>query len=99
VLSRTPPGPPLPLCWHPFYSFRAVHTPTLPLSTPEAIQDLRYAVIQQGFCYLDLRGQEIQHTLEDVNDCVAMAKEFYALPTEEKLKYDIDELSPHKING
>lgn len=37
--------------------------------------------------------------LKDVDLCVSFAKELHDLPMEERLKYDIDELGPHKLNG
>lgn len=66
---------------------------------PQAMKELEDAATLQGFFYLDLRGSETSRTLRDVEECVETAREFYAMPFEEKLGYDIDKLGMHKLNG
>ncbi|KAF6226104.1 hypothetical protein HO133_008969 [Letharia lupina] len=66
---------------------------------PQAMKELEDAATLQGFFYLDLRGSETSRTLRDVDECVETAGEFYAMPFEEKLGYDIDKLGMHKLNG
>ena len=66
---------------------------------PQAMKELEDAVTLQGFFYLDLRGSQTRRTLRYVDELVETAREFYALPPEAKLEYDIDKLGMHKLNG
>lgn len=66
---------------------------------PQAMKELEDAATLQGFFYLDLQGSQTRRTLRDVSECVEKVCEFYELPLEKKLEYDIDKLGMHKLNG
>jgi len=59
---------------------------------------LKKAVREDGFFYLSLQGYS-NPVLEDVDACYQLAKDVFDLPLEEKMKYDIDNIGPHKLNG
>lgn len=61
-------------------------------------ESLFLAAKNDGFFYLDFRDHdpEIPKVIDSIYD---LAKEFYGLPLEEKLPYDVDKLSKIKING
>lgn len=61
-------------------------------------ESLFLAAKNDGFFYLDFRDHDPK--IRDVIDSIyALAKEFYDLPLEERLPYDVDKLSKIKING
>ena len=64
-----------------------------------AMKELKDAATLQGFFYLDLQGSQSYRILRDVDDFIENARKFYNMPLEDKLKYDIDKLGMHKLDG
>lgn len=56
------------------------------------------ACCDDGFFYLDMAGTavDIEAAVEDI---YKLEQELFSLPESELLKYDIDKLSPTKLNG
>ena len=52
----------------------------------------------QGFFYLDLQDVE-PAVLEAIEQIYQLDEDLYNLPDEEKLRFDVDKLSPLKLNG
>lgn len=62
---------------------------------------IHQACQRDGFCYLDLStpGHEPNPITQGVQSAFKIAKEFFDLEDEEKLKFDIDAIGPWKLNG
>ena len=56
------------------------------------------ACCQYGVFYLDMSGTE-PGILNAIDDIFALEKGIFDLPEEELMQYDIDVLSPRKLNG
>lgn len=56
------------------------------------------ACCEDGFFYLDMEGTapNIQEAVEDI---FTLEGQLFALPEHEKNRFDIDQLSPRKLNG
>lgn len=52
----------------------------------------------QGFFYLDLQDVD-PAILESIEQVYQLDEDLYNLPDEEKLRFDVDKLSPLKLNG
>ena len=65
----------------------------------DAIADLYSAGVEGGFFYLDVRSLEIEMILDEVNKLYGVAEDFFQLPLEEKMTFDLDKIGPHKIDG
>jgi isopenicillin N synthase-like dioxygenase len=61
-----------------------------------SIDLLLNSFLLQGFCYLDLQGHSV---IEDVQAAFQIGTEFFSMPQEDKLEYDIDRSGDHKLNG
>jgi non-haem dioxygenase in morphine synthesis N-terminal len=57
------------------------------------------ACLSSGFFYLDLRNVKEGHVAGTIEGMLALDKELYDLDDDEKMAYDIDKLSPLKLNG
>lgn len=67
----------------------------------DELTSLRKACEQEGFWYLDLRGENREpiQAVKDVPVVLKVLDEFFQLEREEKMKYDVDEIGPWKLNG
>ena len=56
------------------------------------------ACCEDGLFYLDMEGTvpNIQKAVEDI---FTLERQLFALPEHEKIRFDIDQLSPRKLNG
>ena len=56
------------------------------------------ACCDDGFFYLDMQGtaENIDAAVEDI---YRLEKQLFTMPEEELIQYDIDKLSPKKLNG
>jgi non-haem dioxygenase in morphine synthesis N-terminal len=57
------------------------------------------ACLNSGFFYLDLRHVKEGDVAGTIEGMLALNEELYDLDDEEKMAYDIDKLSPLKLNG
>ena len=57
------------------------------------------AAKEDGIFYLDLQDPHFRRLLETVDDVFGLSKGLFNLSEEEKMKYDIDELSRLKLYG
>lgn len=57
------------------------------------------AVKKDGLFYLNLQDPHFVGILDAANDVFTLSRELFRLKEEEKMQYDIDELSELKLNG
>jgi hypothetical protein len=80
-------------------SLKVITFSSLLNSETRAIADLHKAGVENGFFYLDLRNPQTQTLLDEVERLYGVAESIFRLPLEEKLKYDLDQIGPAKIDG
>jgi len=56
------------------------------------------ACCKDGFFYLDMSGTE-SNIQTAINDMYELEQQLFDLPERELMQYDIDKLSPKKLNG
>ena len=64
-----------------------------------AMKDLEDAATLHGVFYLDFKGSQIPRIFRDGDDCLEAVGNFFSLPLEKKLEYDIDRIGTHRLNG
>jgi isopenicillin N synthase-like dioxygenase len=60
---------------------------------------LHAAACRNGFFYLDLHETGTSSVLQDVQATYSSVGKFFALDSEDKIQFDIDEIGPYKLNG
>jgi hypothetical protein len=57
-----------------------------------------FTCCKDGLFYLDMSGTE-PHIGESIEDIYTLEEDLFSLPDSELMQYDIDKLSPKKLNG
>lgn len=76
---------------------RTISYSQLMMADTVAMKDLEDTATLHGAFYLDFRG--MSQVFGDVDDCLEAVGNFFSLPLEQKLEYDIDRIGTHRLNG
>ena len=78
---------------------RTISYSQLMVADTVAMKDLEDAATLQGVFFLDFRGSQMSQVFGGVDDCLEAVGNFFSLPLEQKLEYDIDRIGTHRLNG
>ena len=78
---------------------RTISYSQLMVADTVAMKELEDAATLHGAFYLEFRELEMSRVFRDVDDCLEAVGNFFSLPLEQKLEYDIDRFGTHRLNG